>query len=120
LLHAIGEHQPAQSVLIAAEKAGPNLFKACLPCGCKLALVCGRLKPALHLMQLHNIFPAVCCLFSSGNDTSQTRTVRTRLTLLASASLECIMIADSGLPKKWWAKAVVHAANIHNFYKRNR
>jgi hypothetical protein len=60
-----GEHQPAQCFFIAAEKAGPNLFKACLQCGCKLALVCGRLKPALHLMQLHSLFPAVCCLSSS-------------------------------------------------------
>jgi hypothetical protein len=24
------------------------------------------------------------------------------------------MLADSGLPKKWWAEAVVHAAHIHN------
>jgi hypothetical protein len=60
LLHAFGEHQPAQSIFIAAEKARPNLFKACLQCGCKLALVCGRLKPALQLMQVHNLFPAVC------------------------------------------------------------
>jgi hypothetical protein len=45
-----GEHQPALSVFITAEKTGPNLFKACLQCGCKLDLVCGRLKPALHLM----------------------------------------------------------------------
>jgi hypothetical protein len=49
---------------MAAEKAGPNLFKACLQCSCKLALVCGQLKPALHLMQLHSLFPAVCCLSS--------------------------------------------------------
>jgi hypothetical protein len=65
LLHAFGEHQPAQSVFIAAKKAVPNLFKACLQCGCKLAIVCGRLKPALHLMQLHSLFPAVCCLSSN-------------------------------------------------------
>jgi hypothetical protein len=24
------------------------------------------------------------------------------------------MLADSGLPKKWWAEGVVHAARIHN------
>jgi hypothetical protein len=64
-LHKPGEQQPVQCFFVAAEKVGPNLFKACLQRGCKLALVCGRLKSALHLMQLHSLFPAVCCLSSS-------------------------------------------------------